>query len=297
MSLSTAILTLILPLTFSHTFGSTARRLALDGGLAFHWLAGMTIAIYSAHTINNLARRSGTESMTRVAPVPPALLYLARYAGICTVLIIFSFTTGLATLLAERIAEAFTPEIGFRIDLTTAFFSVLGILLAILLAAVFNFLFNIHFHSAALCLLPLMLGGVAAGTGFYNRAGELTASFEWNLSVHILPATLLITIVLFVIGSLALWLSLWLKPFSLGVICFMILSGGLISQWLLMQPFSLVSRSLILLIPNWQPFWNSATASAPGLYPLWPLLFYAATLIGTFLILGIYSFQKTECES
>ncbi len=295
MALTTVVLTLSLPLLFSHTFGDTARRLASDGGLAFQWLAGLMIAIYGACSTTRRERQSGTGAMTWLSPVPPALVFLSRFAGIAMVLLLFSCSAGAATMLADRIAETFTPSTGFRMDLATAALSLAGILLACLAAVLLNLLRKTPFHAAAFCLLPLGLALLTLGTGFYDRTGQPTGAFRFTIAPHILPAALLIAAALLTLGAMALCLSLRLKPITVTAVCVSTLAAGLAAEWLIGIAPNRIGIELAGLLPNWQQFWMTGP-TPPGTHPtaLLARLGYAGLLISAFLSIGCFIFNASE---
>jgi len=295
MTLATLILTIMLPLAFAHTFGDTARRLARDGGQAFHLIAGIIIAAYAACTITGYERKSGIESITLSKPVLPALLFLSRYAAVGVILLIFSVSTGIAVLLADRIAEAFSPTTGFRVDMLTALIAFLSVLLSCAVAALMNIWKKAVFHSAAFCFLPLFLAATAVLTGFYDRAGHRTDVFTFSPAPEILPATLLVTLALLMFGSMSLTLSTRFKPATVTSFCFAILTAGLISEWLMVEKYRYASpaiRWLLAMVPNWQRFWMPrGVISSPVLImtTLYAFLYTAAVLT-----IGCILFQRSE---
>lgn len=295
MTLTTLVMTLLLPLAFAHTFGDTARRLARDGGLAFQLIAGIIIAVYASCAITGSERRSGTEAMARSKPVSPSLLFLSRYAGILAALLVFCTTTGIAVILADRIAETFTPETGSRTDLTTASFALLCIPLACLIAALLDAGRIAAFHSSVFCTLPLLLAATAGMTGFHDRAGERTDVFTFTPDPSILPATLLITAALLMFCAIALTLSVRFKPVTVFSSCLAILATGLISEWMIIVNHGRVFPALLwflALFPDWQRFWSHGTGiPAPVLVAtvLYALLYTAAVLS-----VGCILFEKSE---
>ena len=297
LSLATALLTLLLPLAFAHTFGNTAARLAQDGGLAFLFVAGIVFAAYAACAITGGARASGTEAMTLTKPVSPTLLFLARYAGIAAGLALFCLTTTTATMLAVRIAEAFSPSTGYCIDFTTATIAVASATLVCILGALLNRFRKVSFHATVFVLLPLFLIATAGLSGFYNRLGIWQAAPAYTLDIAILAAALRIGLALLMFAAITQVLALLLKPVSVAAAGLLILAIGLILPGMHgvgdRSPLRWVSRAVV---PDWQAFWTPAAGSfslvpAPLPGTLW---LYACCYIAAVLILGAYVFNRSE---
>ena len=293
MTLATVFLTLLLPLTFSHTFGDTARRLARDGGLAFQLMAGIAIAATAACSIS---RKASSDAVILSKPVSPTLLFVSQYTGIAALLLTFSASAGGATLLAGRIAEAFTPQTGLRIDLTTASIAMLFALLACIAGAVMNALSSVSFYSFTSCALPLMLTVAAGLTGFYDRAGCRTDAYTFTLSPDILAAATLIAAALLMFCAIALTLSLIFKPVTVTLASFGTLAAGLSSGWLTAAKpgDTTVAHCVLHLLPNWQRFWIPGTRMDMPLSVLVLTFLYALVFTAAFLMIGSIIFEQSE---
>lgn len=296
IAVAVTVVTLMLPLAFAHTFGDSAMRLARDGGLAFQLMAGIAFAAYGACALTGRGRHAGTDAMILVKPVSPALLFLARYAGVAMVLLIFSTTCALVTLLAQRIAETFAPGTGFSLDLTTAASGAFCIVLACGLGAAADASRRASFHTAAFCLLPILLAIAALLTGFYDRAGVWSAAVHYTLDPSTLASALLIAAGLLLFAAIALTLSMWLTPASVVATCFLLLAAGLSVDWLLATRITNGgARALVLaIIPNWQHFWTPSSSSQTPVTMLAGTLLYAGLYTAAVLILGCHRFQQSE---
>jgi hypothetical protein len=296
MTLATVFLTLVLPLTFSYTFGDTARRLARDGGLAFQLMAGIAIAATAAGSMSGRERQSRTQAMILSKPVSPTLLFLAHYTGIAALLLTFSVSSGVAILLADRIAEAFSPETGLRIDLTTTAISMLLTLLACIAGAVMNARSRASFHSFTFCILPLMLAAAAGLTGFYDRSGCRTDAYSLTLSTDILMASVLIAAALLMFCAIALTLSLVFQPVTVTLVSFAILAAGLSSGWLTAARLNdmTAARFALYLLPDWQRFWIPAARLDIPPTTLAMTLLYALIFTAGFLTIGSIFFEQSE---
>ncbi len=296
IAMTVASITLMLPLAFAHTFGDTAMRLARDGGLAFQLVAGIALAAYGACALTGRGRHTGTDAMILVTPVSPSLLFLARYAGMALVLLLFSATCALVTLLAQRIAEAFSPGTGWSIDLTTAATGALCIVMACVLGAAADASRRATFHTAVFCLLPVLLTLAALLTGFHDRTGNWTRTANYTLDPSTLIAALLIAAGLLLFAAIALTLSMWLTPASVAATCFLLLAAGLSVDWLLATKVtnSAARAVLLTLVPNWQRFWTPATGTQNGATLLAGTLLYAGLYTVAVLILGCRRFEQSE---
>ena len=296
ITVAVASVSLMLPLAVAHTFGDSAARLARDGGLAFQLVAGIALAAYAACSLTGRARHSGTDAMILVTPVSPSLFFLARYAGMALVLLVFSATCAVATLLAQRIAEAFSPETGLHLDLTTAASSALCIVLACVLGAAADASRRATFHTAVFCLLPILLALAALLTGFHDRVGNWTGTVRYTLDPSTLASALLIAAGLLLFAAIALTLSMWLTPASVTVACFLLLAAGLSVDWLLATRITnTAARALVLaVIPNWQRFWTPATGTQAPAPLLAGTLLYAGLYTAAVLILGCRRFEQSE---
>jgi len=296
IAVTVAVFTLMLPLAFAHTFGDSATRLARDGGLAFQLVAGIAFAAYAACALTGRGRQSGTDAMILVKPVSPSLLFMARYAGMMLVLLLFSATCALTTLLAQRIAETFTPGTGLRLDMSTAASGALCIALACLLGAAADASRRATFHTAVFCLLPILLTLAALLTGFYDRAGNRLHAIHYTLDPSTLVAALLIAVGLLLFAAIALTLSMWLTPASVTAAGFLLLATGLSAEWLLaVKLTNRAARALLLaVIPNWQRFWSPSTGTTDPAARLTGTLLYAGLYTAAVLILGCRRFEQSE---
>lgn len=296
LTIATVSLTLLLPLVFSHTFSNTARRLASDGGLAFQWIAGIIMAATAAGMTSGYQRKTGTAAMLLAKPVSRTLLFLSHFVGMALLILMFSAATGLATLLADRIAETFTPQTGYRIDLTTAALALLCPLLACAIGASMNALNKTTFYACAFCLLPLLLAVTVVLTGFYDRAGNWTSVFSFTPSLTILPSVILIATALLMFCAMALTLALLFKSVTVTLAGFAILAAGLSSEWLIVEKLAdaPLARGALALLPNWQRFWLASPSLTPSLPAFGLTALYACLYIAVFLTVGSIIFEQWE---
>lgn len=299
--LATVALTLVIPLMIAHQFGDTGPRLARDSGLAFQLSVGVLLAVYAASSVLNRERRSGSAVLILIKPVAPAVFFLSRFAGIVVAVGLFSCCTGLSTLLAYRVAERFTPGIGYSTDTTTSVLGLLALLVACVIGALANAFSGKSFHAASWIALPFCLALVAFLSGFYPRDGAWSLVYVPDLEFSLLILTLTVFGALLVFTATALTLTLVFPPVTTVAGCLGMLAVGLISEWLVLAKASASGIRWLgwILLPNWHHFWI-AEPFTRGQMPL-PALFmtalYAMLYTAAVLMLGIFIFENSEYTS
>jgi ABC-type transport system involved in multi-copper enzyme maturation permease subunit len=300
LAISGILLTGITPLVVIYKFGEDG-KLARDSGLAFHLIFGLIIAAYSAST--SLARelRTGTASAILSKPVSRNTLFLAKFAGIASIIILFSVAAIAATMLSERIDEKFifTNEMsGYFTDWHTGIILLAAPFIAMLLAAIINYFTRRPFESSAFILLIVSILAAFVISGFFNRVGQL-APLDYQVDWRLLPAGLLITAALIVITAIATAISTRFNTVITIISCITILMIGLISDYVLGRYAmnSFLIAGLYKFIPNWQNFWVSDALTGGGHIPwiyVCSAFGYAALYTSGILCLGILSFRKME---
>jgi len=293
LTVSCIVATSATPLLLVHRFGEEG-RLARDGGLAFHLVFGLFIAVNAASF--SLAReiKSGTAAAVLSKPVSRTLFLAAKYAGILVVVAAFSSCSALATLLSERIAEKFSVTGGYVTDILTAKMLLAAPPVACLAAALVNYRTKRPFQSTAFVLLPLLLALTLVTAALFDRTGHFDP-FHFRVCWQILPASMLVTMALAVIAAIATALSTRLEPLPVLTICGAVFLFGLMSNYL--ADSGLLPAAIHGLIPNWQHFWVCDALSSGGTVPLNYVLgagFYAVTYCAGILCLGIVSFRHAD---
>jgi ABC-type transport system involved in multi-copper enzyme maturation permease subunit len=297
LTLACMIATTVAPLMTAHNFGESG-RLARDGGLAFHLMFGLLITCYAACAALDRERKSGTASAVLSKPVDRWTYFIAKFLGISAVVAIFSTCASLTTLLAQRIALAYTLDSGFSLDTRTAWLVMLSPVLACGIGAWRNYQSKQAFESTALRILPallcipLLLGIIFSRT---NQWGPAFNHLQWK----IVPASLLITLGLLVFAAIALSLAVRLSLIPILYSCFALLLAGLAMDYVLSQTAiqSTPLAYLYALLPNWQHFWMAdaiADGKTIGMTTLWKTTLYAALYICGILCLGGATFQNAE---
>jgi len=288
------------PLMLMHSFGEDG-KLVRDSGLAFHFVFGLFIAGYAASTSLTREVSSGTVAAVLSKPVGRTTLFFSKFTGVCAVTLLFSACAGLATLLAERVAEHFvySPHlVGYIVDWQTGRLLVASPFAALGLAGIINYRTRRPFQSTAFGLLLVSLLLVTFIAAFFERNGS-PGPFDVRLLWRIVPASILITLALLVLSAAAISLSTRLSTTPTLTVCAAIFLVGLMSDYLLGRhaETSVVAAVLFRLLPNWQHFWLSDALNAGGRIP-WVYLLnaagYAALYAGGVLAVGALSFKHAE---
>ncbi len=300
LAVSGILFTIITPLMVVYKFGEDG-KFARESGLAFHLIFGLIIAAYTAGTSLSKELRTGTASSIISKPVSRTTLFMAKFTGISSVIILFSIAAIAATLLSERIDEKFVFNnrmVGYFTDWHTAILLLTAIPAALIIAAGINYFTKRAFESSAFILFIISILFVFVLSGFFNRVGQYEP-FDYRVDWRILPAGILVTFALIVLTAIATTISTRLNAIATTSLCFFILMAGLISDYFPGRYINnSVSASILYKItPNWQNFWVADALTGGGHIPLSYLetaFIYAAIYTAGILILGIFSFGRTE---
>ncbi len=298
LAASTVLATALIPLCTVYTFGEEG-RLARDGGLAFHLAFGLILAAYAACSSLRREITDGTAASALSKPVGRSLFFLSTFAGVGGVILIFSACATLATLMAERVAERLVmsgAEMRYVVDIQTGVLVLSTPFVACLLAGWVNYWTRRAAPSSALgLLLALMILSLLVSACF-ERDGRW-APWDFRVTWRTLPASLLITLALIVLGAMALACSTHLDGLRTLAVCTAVFFLGLLSDHLFgrLADASHTARLLYGLIPNWQNFWT-ADFLRVGISAAYAgrLVAYGGSLLAGFLILGQWLFQRTE---
>jgi len=296
------VLTALTPLLLTHGFGEDG-KLVRDSGLAFHFVFGLFIAGYSASSSLAREMRTGTASAVLSKPVGREVLFVAKLAGIATVILMFSMCATLTTLLSERVAAKFCFDerlVGYFTDWQTGTMLLGAPFAAYLLAGLINYLAGRTFESTAFGLLILSLFIVLFGSGFFDRTGRI-APFAFRLEWRIVPASLLITMALIVLSTITMSLSTRLGTVLTLTISSAVFATGLMSDYLFggIAAHYGIAFLLYRLIPNWQHFWVTDKLSGGGTIP-WRYVVnagsYALAYSAGIVCIGMLSFRHAEMK-
>ncbi|MCK5850155.1 MAG: hypothetical protein KAH23_04510 [Kiritimatiellae bacterium] len=296
------LLIAVFPVLNMHTFGEDG-KLARDSGLALHFVFGMFVAGYAACSSISKEMRSGTASAVLSKPVSRELFFLAKFAGVAGVVLIFSACATITTLISERIAEKFYTTgglYGWIQDKQTAFLLIAAPFVAYLIAAFCNYRTRKPFGSMAIGLLLMLLLLVMLISSFFTVEGNVS-SFDPFLQWRIVSASILITMALIVLAAIALTISTRFGTVPTLVFCSVVFLLGLMSDFFFGRIASSNGMAAVLyrVLPNWQHFWMSDALSGGGTIP-WIYVchagLYAVIYLSGILCLGMVSFRYADMK-
>lgn len=290
------------PLTLMHLFGEDGKQVR-DSAFAIHFVFGLFMAGHAAGTLLSGEVRSGTASAVLSKPVSRELFFLSKFAGITAVILVFSASATIATLLSERVAEKFYYSQtlgGYVMDSQTGLMLFFSPFLACLCAGIINYRFKRPFTSSAFGMIIIFLLLVLFISGFFERNGRWMP-YCLHLDPRILPVSILISTALVVLSAIAITISTRFDIIPTMIVCSVIFMFGLMTDYVLGRHVeeSWVHGVLYAAIPNWQNFWVADALSGGGHVPWTYVLhagLYAIVYTVGVLCLGLLSFRHTEMK-
>jgi len=292
---ATVLFMACLPLITAHTLGE-AERMARDSALALHFVVGLVLGSYLACAALQHELRRGTVAAILSKPVGRVTLFLAKFAGISVVMLLFSAALTIATMLCARAA---TPE-NF-VDWWGAAPLLAAVPAAFLVAGLINYFTRRPFVSDAFVLLVLALAVALVVSGFFGDDGQLV---RWGrpLPWSILPAGALIALAILVLAALALVLATKLDVVPTLSLCSVVFLLGLMSDNLFGKQAATSKLGAVLygVLPNLQQFWLADALSGGGTVP-WAYVgaaaIYALCLLVFLLAVGMFVFGRIEVSA
>ena len=286
----------LMPLLITHSLGASA-KLIRDSALALHLMCGLVLGCYAASSSMVREIRKGTAAAILSKPISRTVFFLAKMGGISLVVLGFSLSMTLATMMAARMGRE-----AYLFDWWAGGPLLLCPVLALLLAAVFNFVTRKSFPALAFTHLIVLLIGVFLLAGFVNRdwfgvRHPFLEAYDWRL----VPVGILIALALLMLTALAVILSTRLDLLPTLFICLLVFALGLISDYAFgaHTTTSGLARFLHAILPNWQHFWV-VDGLAEGQRIPWSYVGLAAQYAGFYLLgilgLGIFTFRNMELK-
>jgi hypothetical protein len=285
----------LLPLVLTHTLGH-AEKLVRDSALAIHLGGGLVLGGTAASAALREDLRRGAAAVILTKPIGRAIYFLAKYSGVCLVLIPLSLAATMATLLSAR-----TVRDPYVLDLVSGLGLPAALAATMIPAGLANYVWRKPFASAGFwgCL-----GGLAGAFAWINTVGPdgHPAAFGSRLDLALIPVSILILLALLVFAALSVSLATRLDTPATLVGCGMVLLVGLMSDALFGRAASTSFPAAIGygLLPNWQHFWaaDALTSRTPVSWEyLRDASLYAASYAGAVLCLGLTSFRHREIRS
>lgn len=300
LTVACVLLTALTPMVLLHTFGEYG-KLAREGGLAFHFVFGLLVAVHAAASALARERQSGTAATVLSKPVGRGLYFIAKFIGVAAVVLAFSLAASLATLLAERVAENTSTladgRQGELVDWRTGWWMLGAPLLALGVAGGWNYLRRRPFGSVAFLLVLVFLGVVLLSGAWCDRGGA-PASFDWRVDWRLLPASTLITGALLVLTALAVTAATRLASGAAFACCGCFFVAGVMWEYLLgPAPAAWPAALAYGFVPNWRHFWMADALIGGGTIP-WDYVAdvyaYGATYAAAILCLGVLAFRQVD---
>ena len=269
LALTAATLTSLGPLVTLFTFGEEG-RLARDSGLALQLVLGLFVVAFTAGATVHDELRRGTAAAVLAKPVGRGAYLVGKWLGVVAVLLVFSATTTLATLLAERTAEHFIETrtvLGTMTDVYSGLGSLLAIALALAIAAALNFARRVRFALAAQLLLPALLLATLVACGFVTRAGTTPETgFDLQVNSRVVSAATLVAALLALYAAIATALSTRLRAAPTAAILGAFLFLGFFAESVAGHGGPLPAL-LCAFVPDVQNFWMTDVLGGGGAIP------------------------------
>ena len=285
----------LLPLLITHTLGEGG-KLVRDSGLAFHFVCGLILGSYAACSSLTHEIRRGTAASILSKPVSREIFFLAKFAGVAAVMLLFSAAAAMAILMSTRVAEPL-----YSFDWWAGAPLLAAPLMAYLIAGLWNFFTQRPFVSAASVLLLVALAVAFVFAGFVDSEGHGVA-FGSAYSWKIIPVSVLIFFAIAVLTGLAMSLAIRLDTVPTLSICSVVFLIGLMSDYLFGRHAAHhgLADLLYRMIPNWQHFWVVDALSGEGAIP-WSYVarvaLYAGLYLAGILSLGMLAFRQLEVRA
>jgi ABC-type Na+ efflux pump permease subunit len=256
-------------------------------------LGGWVLAVItSSHSIAEEIE-SGTAMLLLAKPVQRGTFIIGKVLGIALGLGVFCFLSSIATLIAVRVAKD-----QFWYDTRGMWGYFLAIILCMAGGGLWNFIKRSSFPMNALLCLLAGLPVAALIIRLLPIDGEMVA-YAWRIT----PALLLVSYAVTAMGVLAAALSTRLQLITNMLVCSVVFTVGLMSDYLLgrFAQDNWVAGILYAAIPNWQLMWMadalaSEDTGIPLSYVLWGAA-YLAMFVGIFITLAFILFRHREIGS
>lgn len=269
------------------SFGDSTKVIS-DSGLGSLIIAGWISIIFAASHAIAKEISQGTVLVILSKPVNRMTFFTGKILGILALALIFSFLLSLAILLTIQIAtdDALHP------NNTILAIYLISIILGCGYGAVCNYFNNKSFCMSAIFGLCLFLP-LGFALSFLVPQGDFP-----KLYTPILPALVLATEAIMIMGVFAVALSTRLKTGACLFACFLLFISGLFADYLsYLYSDSNWVQIILNLLPNWQTFWLADAVSSGEKIPLnylWVASCNTLLFCFAFTILGYILFQYRE---
>jgi len=285
----------LFPVLITHTLGE-GQKLIRDSSMAFHLVCGLVLGTYAACAALTHEIRRGTVASVLAKPVSRELFFLAKFAGIAMVTLLFSAGAAAMTLMSVRAAAD-----SFHADWWALGPALAAPMVALAVAGAWNYFTRRPFSSAAFVLLLLSVVAAFIAAGQVDPEGRLAPRFGALFPLNHLAASLLVAMAIVVLSGIAVSLATRLDAVPTLSACSVLLMMGLMSDYLFGRHAAgnHLAAALYRMIPNWQHFWVTDALNA-GVIPwtyVGQVALYAALYLAGILALGMLAFRNMEVRA
>jgi len=305
LTTSVIVFIALLPLLITHVVGESS-RIVRDSALAVQLVSGLVLGCYAATSTISREIRRGTLASIISKPVSRWLFFIAKFAGVTLIMLVFAVITTLATMLSVR-----TAAITFSFDWWGIGPLLFGVLLAYGLAGVQNYISRYPFVSRAYWLLTMAIIIAFVISCFIPAHYEITGHLHGHqheadtsqssvIPWNILPAGILIGLAMILLNSFAVSLAIRFELITTISVCMGVFLLGLMSDYLFGQHAddSALFSIIYGFLPNWQHYWAVDALNQNGIP--WAYTGLVAVYTGVYstvvLLAGLASFYKMEVK-
>lgn len=283
----------MLPLLITHVIGD-ADRVIRDSALAVQLVSGLVLGCYAATSTITRELHQGTLASILSKPVGRTLFFLAKYAGVALIMMIFATTTTMATMLSVRtVAETHVLDWWGIAPIFVA------VVLAYLWAGLQNFFMRTPFVSRTYLLVAIAVTGaflVSCLVPSHDETPGFASAIPWNIA----PAGLLLGMAMVLLSAFAVSLATRMDLVPTLTLCFTVFLLGLMSDYLFGRQSDVhwIYALIHGIVPNWQHFWAVDALKGDGIpwrytggVALYVFLYSAVVLSG-----GLYFFKRMEVK-
>ncbi len=250
IALASVALSTGLPLMIAHQLGQQG-GLARDGALAFELTGGAILAAYAACSTLSREMHSGTILAILSRPISRETLFLAKFAAVALLVMLFTICSACAALLAERLAPRFFETDWYGVRL------LLAVPVAVFVpGALLNWRRGSNVAAWGWCFLVVALVLVTAALSRVDAEGHVGRFGEF-LDWRLVPAAMLVGAGLLILAAFALGLAAHLPLAPTVVLLLVLLFAGLLSGYVahLASRWPPVATAIRTLLPDFQMFW------------------------------------------
>lgn len=270
-------------------------KLVKTSVMAVLLLAGLFTAVLSATTSLADELKGGTALAVLSKPVNRISFLLGKLIGVCAGIAIMVYLNLLAILLASRMgfdAYGGTDPVG-----TSIFY--LSMVLAFGIGAFINYFLEKNFVSNTIATLLVVMTLAFIIINFLNKEWH-TQAFATGVDWTMVPATICLTFMLWLIAVLAIACSTRLDTIATLTVCILVVMVGLMSDYFfgtMAESGSWIGTILYTVIPNWQNFWLADAIEGEKGIPwsyIWISFLYMCCFMSILTAIGCCLFDNRE---